>query len=214
MRPGVAYLMVTCLPALATCAPPRLQIAGSGSATRTVNCASLPVFLSSSDSEVLLLGARGSAYGEADATPIDGGRFRLTGPASEVLSVWVEPRVTCSIQRTGTTVDIAMHETVLHAEHRGVRKNLALIDVLSRAVFVPRSHLRVLEEDGGYRVTSDIDMSVTIDLPEVPRATVRVANAVGSAALRAVCARTTKQRIREIEKAYHEWVAAQQGTSR
>ena len=107
-----------------------------------------------------------------------------------------------------------MHETVLHAEHRGVRKNLALIDVLSRAVFVPRSHLRVLEEDGGYRVVSEINMSVTIDLPEVPRATVRVANAVGSAALRAVCARTTKQRIREIEKAYHEWEAAQQGTSR
>jgi hypothetical protein len=164
-------------------------------------------FLSSASSEALLLGARGSSYEEADAVQLEGGRFRLTGPASEVLSVWVEPRVTCSLERTETTVDVTMHETFLHAEHRGSRKeNAALLDVLSRATFTPRSSLSILaEEDGKCCLTSTIELSVAVDLPEVPRATVRIASAAGSVVLRSVCARASKQRLREIEKAYYEW---------
>lgn len=104
-----------------------------------------------------------------------------------------------------------MHETLLHAELRGSRtKNSGLLDVLSRSEFMPRSSLSILEEgDGKFRLNSTIELSVAVDLPEVPRATVRIANAAGSAVLRSVCARTSKQRLREIERAYYEWEASQ-----
>ena len=142
--------------------------------------------------------------------PLEGGKFRLTGPASEVLKVWVEPRVTCSLERTATTVDVAMHETCLHAEFRGTRGDTtALLDLLNSASFTPRSSLTfAMEEEGKYRLSSTIELSVAVDLPDVPRASVRIANAAGSAALRSVCARASKQRLREIERAYFEWEAA------
>ena len=146
----------------------------------------------------------------------EGDRFHLAGPASEVMSIWIEPRVACSVDRTQSgnvhAVEISMHETALHAEHRGASRNAALLDILSRSTtFTPRSYLRFVQQnDDTYLLTASIELCVALDLPGVPRATVRIANAAGSAVLRSVCARTSKQRLREIEEAYYEWEAATQ----
>ena len=63
-----------------------------------------------------------------------------------------------------------------------------------------------MQDEGTCRLTATIEMSVAVDLgPRVPRSTLGVANAAGSAVLKRVCASSAKKRLEGIEQAYREW---------
>ncbi|KAL7511090.1 hypothetical protein ACHAXN_011435 [Cyclotella atomus] len=179
----------------------------------TTSNKTLSTFLSSSDSDAILLGMKQEG-GVAQVTQLQSDTQSSTWECRQSSIEWfgmtLIPIFTNVIERNGEdgSIIISIVDAKTQVENGG-KIGSALASAMRRSVFEGRNIVfwKEKKEDRSYTLVGDIELSLTINLPPFMPLPPGF-NRIGSRIVERTCRERLRQNLRYVSDAYHHWAGA------